>query len=132
MNCILVKKLSVLIVDDNAKFRKALRFLIENSFSDRISELREACNGEEAIQMVQTRKTDLIFMDADMPIRSGIEATRELTCKYRYLVIIAVSFHSEFSYIKQMIEAGAHNYITKEEIDTDAIKRVFENYKTPA
>ena len=56
-----------------------------------------------------------------MPVMDGIEATKKIVDNYRNIKIIAVSFHSEFEDIKSMLEAGARNYIIKEEITPKAI-----------
>jgi len=113
--------MNILIVDDNKDFREALRFIIEENLSQEYENIYEAENGEECIQVVKEKSIDIIFMDKQMPIMDGIEASKRITDQYRNIVIIAISFHSELEDMKSMLEAGARNYIIKEEITPQVI-----------
>jgi DNA-binding NarL/FixJ family response regulator len=75
--------------------------------------------------MMQLRShvCDFVFMDINMPVMNGIEATRQATILYRNLIVIAVSFHSEMKYVVQMIEAGARSYIIKDEISHESLEK---------
>jgi two-component system response regulator DegU len=115
--------MNVLIVDDNQQFRKALTFIIKENLADKFDELFEAENGVECLDLVKKHNIDIIFMDKEMPIMNGEEATKRIVDNYRNIKIIAVSFHSELEDIKGMLEAGARNYIIKEEITSDVIAK---------
>ena len=56
-----------------------------------------------------------------MPVMDGAEATKQIVDLYRKIRVIAVSFHSEFEDIRLMLEAGARNYLVKEDITPKAI-----------
>ncbi len=118
-----MKKQKVLIVDDNPHFSKALKFMLLDSFQDRIEEIVTVKDGEECLHELNKKIYDMVFMDINMPKLNGIDATREATNLHRNLVIIAVSFHSEMRYIVQMIEAGARSYIIKDEICRDSLDK---------
>ena len=60
-------------------------------------------------------------MDKQMPIMDGIEATKKIVDQYRKIKVVAVSFHSEFEDIRSMLEAGARNYLIKEEITPKSV-----------
>ena len=62
----------VLIVDDHPINRELIRLLMTDSGL----EIHEVCNGEEALEICETTKFDLIFMDIQMPVLDGITATR--------------------------------------------------------
>jgi PAS domain S-box-containing protein len=62
----------VLIVDDHPINRELIRLLMTDSGL----EIHEVCNGEEALEICETLKFDLIFMDIQMPVLDGIAATR--------------------------------------------------------
>ena len=121
-----MKKLNVLLVDDNKHFLQALKFMVEESSNDRIDKIFQANNGLEALNILKKQHVDVVFMDIEMPEMNGIEATRKATEFNRFLTIIALSFHQEMEYVMQMLEAGARNYIIKEDINSDTLKRVFE------
>ncbi len=113
--------MNILIVDDNKQFRGAFRYIIEENFTDKFEELYEAENGAECLEIIREKAVDIVFMDKQMPVMDGIEATKKIVDNYRNIRIIAVSFHSEFEDIKSMLEAGARNYIIKEEITPKTI-----------
>jgi len=118
-----MKKQKVLIADDNPHFAKALKFMLLDSFQDRIEDINTVKDGEECLKELNRKIYDMVFMDINMPKINGIEATREATTIYRNLVVVAVSFHSEMKYIVQMIEAGARSYIIKDEICRDSLEK---------
>ncbi|MEE4197626.1 MAG: response regulator transcription factor [Bacteroidales bacterium] len=113
----------VLIVDDNKQFIEAFRFFLEEHFKDRVEKIMEASNGLECIDILQKNAVDIVFMDLEMPVMNGIEATQKIIDLYRNITVVAVSFHSELEDIKQMLEAGARNYIIKEELSPEVIER---------
>jgi CheY-like chemotaxis protein len=119
-----MKKYRILLVDDNKKFLQAFRFLLEEALSERIMILQEAYNGQECLDIIEKQTMDVIFMDINMPVMDGIEATKKANLLYRDINIIAVSFHDEMKYIKQMIEAGAKNYIIKEDLNKTILEKI--------
>jgi DNA-binding NarL/FixJ family response regulator len=118
-----MKKLKILIVDDNPHFINALKYMLMDFFEKRIESIDEANNGTECLNMLKNKIFDLVYMDISMPVMGGVEATREATRMYRNLIVIAVSFHSEMKYVVQMIEAGARSYIIKDEITREALEK---------
>lgn len=121
-----MKKLNILLVDDNKHFLQALKYMVEESSIERIDKIYQANNGLEALNILKKQHVDVVFMDIEMPEMNGIEATRKATEFNRFLTIIALSFHQEMEYVMQMLEAGARNYIIKEDINVDTLKRVFD------
>lgn len=121
-----MRKLKILIVDDNPHFVNALKFMLIDSFNDQIDNIITAVNGTDALKKLESNTIDIVFMDINMPEMNGIDATREASKLYRSIIIIAVSFHSEMKYIVQMIEAGARSYIIKDEINKVALAKALE------
>ncbi|MCK5169951.1 MAG: response regulator transcription factor [Bacteroidales bacterium] len=115
--------MNILIVDDNKQFREAFKYIIKENLEDKFKELFEAENGVECLEIIKKQSIDVVFMDKEMPIMDGVEATKRIVDNYRNIKIIAVSFHSELEDIKSMLEAGARNYLIKEEITKDAIAK---------
>jgi DNA-binding NarL/FixJ family response regulator len=118
-----MRKQKVLIADDNPHFARALKFMLLDSFQDRIEDIVMVKDGDECLKELNRRIYDMVFMDINMPRLNGIDTTREATNLYRNLVIVAVSFHSEMKYVVQMIEAGARSYIIKDEICRDSLEK---------
>jgi two-component system response regulator DegU len=118
-----MRKQKVLIVDDNPHFAKALKFMLLDSFIDRIDDVYIVKDGDECLNALNEKIFDMVFMDINMPKKNGIDTTKEVTQLYRNLVVVAVSFHSEMKYVVQMIEAGARSYIIKDEISRDSLDK---------
>jgi DNA-binding NarL/FixJ family response regulator len=70
---------------------------------------------------VQKSSYDVVFMDLEMPILSGVEATKYISENFRNIKVVAVSLHNELGSIQKMLEAGAKNYIIKEKISKEYI-----------
>ena len=70
-----VREFQLLITDDNAAFRQVLREVLE----DRpFLILHEAESGEEAVDVVQRQRIDIVLLDMHMHVMTGIETMREL------------------------------------------------------
>ena len=105
---------------------KALEYQIRDVLGDKIQLIDYAFNGQEAIEKVMTHPTyDIVFMDIDMPVMNGVDATKKLNHDFPHIRVIALSFHKEFEYVEQIIRAGARTYIVKSELGEKSIKRVF-------
>ena len=123
----MMRKFNVLIVDDNKHFLEAFEFMLRDIMGDGISNIYKVSNGKESLQFLENTSVDVIFMDLDMPVMNGIQATKIVVDKYRFISVIAVSFHNEMQSIRDMIEAGARNYLIKEDINRESINRIFES-----
>lgn len=100
-----------LIVDDSRVVRKVSRPMLE-SFGYQVT---EAENGEEALARCRAEMPDLLLVDWDMPIMTGIEFVtklRALNLPNRPLAVFCTS-RSETTDIFKGIEAGADEYVTK-------------------
>ena len=129
-----MNKLKILIADDHKLVREGIKITLSQSNSlFEFERMDEASNGEEAVIKAEVFDYDLIFMDINMPVLDGIEATKRIKSdKKRENRIIALSMHSEEFQIKSMIKAGASGYILKntglEELNR-AIKTVINGNK---
>jgi len=68
---------SILIADDNATVRNAVRAMLERHPGWQVC--AEASNGNEAISMAQKHMPDLIIMDFAMPVLDGLKASHEIS-----------------------------------------------------
>ncbi|MCF6356376.1 MAG: response regulator transcription factor [Draconibacterium sp.] len=121
------KKISVIIVDDHKIFRNGLLLLLNNF--NFVNVVGQASNGEEFLEMLETKIPDIVLMDINMPRMNGIEATKIALEKYPELKIIALTTFLEDDYIEQMFEAGVEGYMLKRSDIDDfekAIIRVHE------
>lgn len=118
---------SVLLVDDNEFNRKVGRKLLE-----KIGAVVEiAHNGQEAVTKVRerTEKYDIIFMDCQMPILDGYDATREIRAQESGVknIVIAMTAHAMKGDKERCLEAGMDNYLTKP-VSKKSINSMIEKY----
>ncbi len=107
-----VNPLRVLIAEDNKVNQKLARILLEKAgFTVDI-----ASNGEEAVLAVQKRPKgfDLIFMDIQMPLMDGFQATAAIRAAgFTHLPIVAMTAHAMKGYRQKCIQSGMDDYVTK-------------------
>jgi len=99
----------VMIADDSEFMRNLLREILEDDFEI----VGEAENGVEAVNLYEEESPDIAMMDIVMPIRSGIEATNEITNNDPDAKVIMCTSVGQEEKMKQAIKAGASGYITK-------------------
>jgi len=104
-------KIRVMLVDDHAGMREALRKFI-NLESD-LTVVGEAANGYAALELITRTPPDVILMDGSMPEMNGIEATRRLRQLQPAVRIIGLTLYEDSTYLEDMIAAGAKGYLLK-------------------
>ncbi|TCK98598.1 YesN/AraC family two-component response regulator [Natranaerovirga hydrolytica] len=102
----------LLIVDDEVIERDAIRYVVTN-YMDRISEIEEASNGQEAISVATIFQPDIIIMDIKMPGLNGIEASKILKRIDDTIGIIFLTAYDEFDIAHEAIKIGVEEFIVK-------------------
>jgi len=110
--------LRILIVDDHAAVRSALRDVLNER--PQLSVVGDASNGFEAIAHAQTLRPDVILMDVAMPHMDGIEATRRIRAELPDIQILGVSMQPRSTAAHAIEEAGAQGFFVKG-IDTERL-----------
>lgn len=103
----------VLIVEDNKVNMLLLKTILKNLHSP--TTIFEASNGQEAVDQFESLQPDLIFMDIQMPIMNGYEATAIIrNSKYgKDVPIIAITAGTEKEEKNKCLTAGMNDYIPK-------------------
>ena len=101
-------KNTILVVDDEAEIRNLLGIYLSNEGYEVI----KASNGEEAIEIVNSKDIKLIVLDVMMPKMDGIETCKRIREKMN-IPILMLSAKSEDMDKIQGIMTGADDYITK-------------------
>ena len=119
--------MKTIIVDDERLAREELKSLLGN-FSD-IEIIGECKNAIEAKELIEKESPDLVFMDIQMPGKTGLELIEELNNPPRTVFVTAYDEHA----IKAF-ELNAYDYLMKP-IDPDRLRdlhiRLLEENKTP-
>jgi pilus assembly protein CpaE len=120
-------RLPVLVVDDQAPFRTAMKAVLK-----RMSEFElvgEATNGSEAVALEATLSPALVLMDINMPEMNGIEATRAIVSQDPEVVVILCSTYDAGDLPPEVATSGARAYLNKEHLGADALRRLWEARK---
>ncbi len=119
------EKISVLLVDDHALVRRGFRRMLEDE--EDIVVQGEASDGDEAVRLAKQLQPDVTVMDCALPGISGLVATRKILEHNPKAAVLMLSMHSEDTWVRQALEAGARGYMLKNAVDLElvtAIRRV--------
>jgi DNA-binding NarL/FixJ family response regulator len=112
----------VLVVDDEALVRHALRAFIAND--DRVTLVGEAADGGEAVEQCMAAMPDVVLMDIKMQVVGGVEATqRILEWNPRCRVVALTTFTTEWRAL-EVLRAGACGYLVKDSTPDQIIDAV--------
>jgi two-component system response regulator NreC len=104
-------RIKVLIVDDHAVLRQALRLLLENQ--SEVEVVGDAGNGREALDAVEKLHPDVVLMDMVMPGLNGLEATRQIRRRAPKAKVLILTGYMEDEQILAALRAGASGYVVK-------------------
>jgi len=115
----------ILVVEDNEDNRRILVYRLRKIGQ---FEIREATNGEQAIEAVKAERPDLIFMDLKMPVMDGWEATRRIRQMDggRTIRIIALTAQAMAGDEQKALSIGCDDYLAKPVVDPDLVRQKLE------
>jgi len=121
----MAKKITVLLVDDHSLVRRGFRRLLEDEPD--MDVVGEAGDGDQAVQMARDLNPKVVVMDCALPGTNGLQATRQIIEDRPEAAVLMLSMHTESTWVRQAIEAGARGYILKNAMDLElgpAIRKV--------
>jgi len=110
-----------LVVDDQNPARKMLCQIVSNN--PLWSVVNEAANGLEAIARMD-QKPDVVLMDVVMPVMDGLEATRQIKRLAPDTVVILTTAYQNREFRTRSLKAGADGFVLKDDLTTDALRRI--------
>ena len=118
----------VLIVDDQAPFRRAARDVV--SMTAGFEVVGEAESGEAAVSMADDLAPDLVLMDINLPGINGIAATRRITAAHPGTVVLLLSTYQDADHPADAGDCGAARYVHKEEFGPAVVTSVWAEHRT--
>jgi len=121
----MAKKITVLLVDDHSLVRRGFRRMLEDESDMEV--VGEAGNGEDSIKMAKELRPQVVVMDCALPGMNGLEATRQIIADSPDTAVLMLSMHTESTWVRQAIDAGARGYVLKEAMDLElgaAVRKV--------
>lgn len=112
----------LLICDDQEVVREGLRAIL--SGVPGIEVVGVAGNGAEAVDAVPDLAPDVVLMDLNMPIKNGVQATREITAAHPEVRVLVLTTYDAEGWVIDAIRAGAAGYMLKDAPREQLVKAI--------
>lgn len=112
-----------LVVDDSSFYKKYITEIVRELGYENI---QTASDGAEALKIMEKEQIELLFLDINMPVVSGIEVIEKLESFSDKPVIIMMTAVTDVLIMRRCIELGASNYIVKSASAEDIKKTIID------
>jgi DNA-binding NarL/FixJ family response regulator len=113
---------TILIVDDDPRFRGIARRLLE---SEGFEVIGEAADGREALSVARELDPDVVLLDVHLPDIDGIEVATRLAAEGGPAIVLT-STRDESDFGPQVRQSGARGFVPKDEISAERITSLCE------
>ncbi len=113
----------ILLVGDHELVREGLRVLLER---EQFEVVGEASDGRDAIRLAETVPLDVAVLDLSAPRLNGLEAAREICLAMPGGKVVALTAHTEDSYVISALRAGIKGYVLKSQAGADLVHAINE------
>lgn len=103
---------NVLIVDDEQEVRLGLKLKM-NWQSLGFQVVGEACDGQDALDLLGQLNVHVMITDIKMPVMSGLELIKRASVQYPDLRIVVLSGYDDFHFVKAAMQSAARDYLLK-------------------
>ena len=104
-----MRKINILIVDDNLGIAETLSFILEiKGYGTSMAK-----DGNEAVEKVKNKFFDIIFMDIKMPLMKGVEAYKEIKKINPISIVFMMTAYGVEELIQESLDEGAHDILYK-------------------
>ncbi len=115
-------RVSIVLADDHAVVRSALRMLLEAEADFEV--LAEAGDADNAARKVRGHHPDVLVLDLNMPGGSGLEMLPKIREESPHTQVVVLTMQSEPAFAREAMRAGALGYVLKEAADDELVKAV--------
>jgi DNA-binding NarL/FixJ family response regulator len=115
-----VTPIRLVVVDDHMVFREGLRALLGRI--DDIEIVGEAASTQEAIEVTDAARPDVVLMDLHLPGDGGEAATTAILTAHPEVAVLVLTMHSDDAHLRHALHAGARGYLLKD-AEPDAVIR---------
>ena len=109
-----LNRLRVLVADDSPAVLKSLCAWLESQ--PRLHVIGVAGNGQDAIKAARLSHPDLVLMDLEMPVMSGLHAAEALKSEFPEMKIAIISTHASETWGETSLKCGAEAFLSKQRI----------------
>ena len=101
---------SLLIVDDSSTVRRSIE---RHIFSDRVTEIYQAANGREAMELFERYRPEFVTMDLTMPEMDGLTCISKMMALKPDTRLMVISALGDAETAIEAVERGANEYVVK-------------------
>lgn len=116
-----LRQLTILYAEDEEGIRRN----IADSLKYYVKDVYEASNGQEAYEIFQEKKPNIILSDIHMPVLDGIEFIKKVRFKNRDIPVVMITAHTDKKYLLEAVELHMEKYIVKP-VDLDVLFEILE------
>jgi len=106
-----IKDIALLYVEDEPEARNMLSRMLAVNYPG--LRLHVAEHGETGLELFREYRPQIVLTDINMPVMNGIQMAREMRAIEPEVILVAVTAHSDTSYLLSAIEIGIHHYVLK-------------------
>jgi DNA-binding NarL/FixJ family response regulator len=125
-----VTPIRLVVVDDHMVFREGLRALLGRV--DDIEIVGEAANTQDAVEVTEAVRPDVVLMDLNLPGGGGEVATTTILAAHPEVAVLVLTMHSDDSHLRHALNAGARGYLLKDAEPNAIIRAVVAVYEGQA
>jgi len=103
----------MLLVDDHAVLRVGLRAFFEEQKDCSFNIVGEAASGEQALDMIDEKRPDIILLDLNLEGMGGLQVIIELRRRNSPCKILVLTQYADAIYLRRCLESGANGYVLK-------------------
>lgn len=107
-------KLKILIVEDHAIVREALKQLIDAS--QQFTVIAETADGDNVVELCSKSKADIVLMDLALPTIDGAACTKALLDANPAIKVVVLTAYEDLRHIRKCLAAGAKGYVFKRSV----------------
>lgn len=122
-----MKRLSVLLVDDEIMIREGFKKLFDWEAHD-CEVAGEAADGMEALTKIDTLRPDIVIMDINIPIMNGLKVIQTSRLKYPDMAFVIVSGYDDFAYCREALRLQITDYMLKP-VNYDEFGKCIDNLR---
>jgi DNA-binding NarL/FixJ family response regulator len=116
--------LSVLLVDDNRTFLRVLTEFLAEAGEGAVRVVGAALGGRDAVVQAETLQPDVVLVDLQMPLQSGLTLLPHLRARLPEAILVALTLLDPDSYQAATLAAGADAFVSKMRLEHDLLPTI--------